>query len=556
MNFNSKLQALLEALSPQQRDDLMQEAVQLAVQQQQANNATDYTTEGGIVRFVRDVLFVEPTAYQERILRALVRYKRVCVRAPHGAGKTTLAAWVVLWGMLAFDTDVKIPTTASVWRQLEEYLWPEIRKWAHKANIESVMRVLTLSIDMGDKRAFAVASDTPSAIEGAHASTLIYIFDEAKAISSQIFEAAEGAFSGAGESTGNRAYALAISTPGETSGTFYDIQTRRAGYEDWHAEHITLEECIAAGRIDREFAEQRKKQYGENSPVYLNRYLGEFATNNSNAVVPLSWVEAANERYEDCRGRGDGLTAYGLDVARFGEDATTTAKVVGRVLESLTYNSQQSTMETVGRTVATVGNKSTPIGVDVIGIGAGVYDRLKELGFKALAVNAGESAKDSMGNPITDEAGVLEFFNKRSQLWWMLREALNPESDNPLALPPDDRLTGDLTAPLYSFTSNGRIKVESKDDIRARIGRSTDAADALALALEAVRAVKGARLALPFILGSDHPVIGNIERGTKSVQQADGSWIEIPLDARLPVTDEDTIASRRIAAGLPPGGMF
>lgn len=477
---NERLLAALAELPIADREAFIAEALErMGI----GTENTDYTTPDGIVAFVRDVLHAHPTPYQERVLRALVTYKRVCVRSPHGAGKTALASWVVLWGMYAFNTDVKIPTTASAWRQLELYLWPEIRMWAKKANLDTRMRILNLSLSLPDREAFAVASDNPALIEGAHASALIYVFDEAKSIPAGTWEAAEGAFSGAGLSTGNVAYALAISTPGDTSGVFYDIQSRRRGFEDWHAEHVTLQECIEAGRISQEWADQRKKQWGENSAPYLNRVLGQFATNSPNAVIPLAWVEAANDRWEACKGQGAGAVSYGLDPARFGDDATCTAKLVGRVLESLEYTSQQSTMETVGRTVVAVQDKTIPIAVDVIGIGSGVFDRLKELKFNAISVNAGSSAVDRYGSKMRDASETLEFYNLRSALWWRIREALDPESENPLALPPDDRLTGDLTGVMYNYTSNGKIKVESKDDIRARIGRSTDAADGLALAL-------------------------------------------------------------------------
>lgn len=548
MTFNSKLEAFLSKLTPDARNAFMVEAVRQYQQQQEAANATDYTSEDGIVRFVRDVLLAEPTDYQERILRALVKHKKICVRAPHGAGKTALSSWVTIWGMMAFSTDVKVVTTASAWRQLERYTWPEIRKWAAKANLASTMRILNLSLEMPGKQAFAVASDNPALIEGAHASTLIYVFDESKSIQNGVFEAAEGAFSGAGADTGNRAYALAISTPGDTAGVFYDIQTRRKGYEEWHAEHITLEECIAAGRISREWAESKKNQWGENSAPYRNRVLGEFADTSESSLIPLSWVEAAHKRFDACNGRGMGSVSYGLDPARFGEDATCTAKLVGRCLESITYANQQNTMQTVGNMVITAPDKQTPIGVDVVGLGAGVYDRLKELGYsRAKAVNAGASAKDAYGNPIKDDTRTLEFHNKRSQLWWALRDALNPEGESPLALPPDDRLTGDLTAPTFWFTSTGKIQVESKDDIRERIGRSPDAADALALALEAARDAKGAILPMPYSLGSG-AVLVDTAKGTKRILQDDG-WLELPIDQPAPV-DPDTAQARRLRAGI------
>lgn len=477
------LKRFLATLTPAQRDQFLQDAIREAQRQAQSDGKAQYRTPDGIIRFVREIIGADPAPYQEHILRALVEYKRVAVRSPHGAGKTTLAAWVVLWGMYCFPDDVKIPTTASAWRQLEKFLWPEIKKWARKVKWDGEYpRILDLSLKMTDKEAFAVASDTPELIEGAHARTLIFVYDEAKAIMDGTWDAAEGAFSGAGADTEAEAYALAISTPGEPSGRFYDIHTRRPGLQDWYPIHVTLEEAIEAGRISREWAEQRRAQWGENSAVYQNRVLGNFDTSGEDNVIPLAWVEAASDRWETCGGHGEGVISYGVDPARYGTDKTAIARLVGRVLERIEYSAQEDTMQTAGRVAARV-DRDTPVAVDVIGIGAGVFDRLKEQGYNVNAVNAGEAARLPDGKPMTDASGELNFLNVRSALWWLMREALDPTNPDALALPPDDTLTGDLTAPKYGYTSRGQIQVESKDDIRKRIGRSTDAADALALAL-------------------------------------------------------------------------
>lgn len=457
-----------------------------------AASAAEYATPDGIVRFVREVLHADPTDYQEDILRNFVLRKRAAVRGPHGLGKTAISSWVILWGVSgALGDDVKVVTTASAWRQLTHFTWPEVHKWALRADFDKIglklrrnRELLEQSIKLPGRDAFPVASDNPALIEGAHAHKIIYVFDEAKAIPAGTFDAAEGAFSNAGADTDADAYALAISTPGDTGGRFYDIHKRRPGYEDWWVRHVTLEEAIRAGRISREWADNRRKQWGESSPVYMNRVLGEFAEAGTDVLIPLSWVEAANERWHACDGEGSGDVSYGVDVARFGDDSTTIARRVGSVLEKLDYLAQLDTMETTGEIIFRVGaaNTQTPILVDVIGVGAGVVDRLREQGFAVTGVNVSESARDAYNNDFTDPSGELTFINLRSYLWWMLRDCLDPDNPDAIALPPDDRLTGDLTAPKWKPTSNGRIQVESKDDIRKRIGRSTDAADAVALA--------------------------------------------------------------------------
>lgn len=429
--------------------------------------------------FARDILGIALADYQQEVMAAFVEYRRVAVRAPHGAGKTTLSANLVLWAVAVFD-DVKVITTASAWRQLVHFTWPEIRKWAHKAQwdrlgltVRDGKELLTQSLTIGNRQAFAAASDNPATLEGAHASIVFVVFDEAKEIPAPTWDALEGAFSS------GDAYALAISTPGETSGRFYEIHSHKPGYDDWWTRHIRLEECMAAGRISPEWVEARKKQWGERSAVYQNRVEGEFADSGEDSVIPLRWVELANERFRASGGKGQGLELWGVDPAYKGEDDTALAKLVGSVVERVDGYPKQDLMQTVGRVAAHV-DKQTPVAIDVIGVGAGVYSRLAEQGYNVISVNV------SNKTDLKDASGKVGFFNLRAYVWWALREALDPALGTDLALPPDDELTGDLTAPMWRYMSSGAIQIESKDDIRERIGRSPDKGDAVCLAYYAL----------------------------------------------------------------------
>lgn len=434
-----------------------------------------------------------PTFYQDEIIDSLFQHKRVTVRGPHGLGKTTLASWCILVFALTRDgeSDWKIPTTASNWRQLTKFLWPEIHKWSRKIKWDRVGRdpfnnrleLQTLNLRLQTGEAFAVASDTPGYIEGAHADSLLYIFDEAKLIPAVTFDAAEGAFSGAGTDTSNEAYALAISTPGETSGRFYDIHTHKAGFEDWKTRHVTLQEAIKAGRISSEWAAARARQWGEKSAIYQNRVEGEFADSDETNLIPLSWVEAAHSRWIEYDGQSyeGAVTSYGVDPARFGDDKTAIVKLVGDVVEYIEYHSREDTMQTSGRIAAALGDDTeTAIGIDSNGLGAGVFDRLAELGYNVTSFNVLEATD------LTDSTGTNKFNNLRSAILWAVRELLDPDNPDALALPDDDLLTADLVALTWGFTSRGAIVVESKDAIKKRLGgRSPDGADALALAVYA-----------------------------------------------------------------------
>lgn len=454
--------------------------------------AAEWETAQGVARYYDDPLGFAAdcidwrgeglTAYQQEIIGELPNRKREAVRGPHGLGKTTIAAITLLWFALTSDAagvDWKAVTTAGSWRQLTNYLWPEIHKWAGRIRWEKVRatpfkrtELLTLNLHLSHGQATAAACSNPALIEGAHADRLLFIYDEGKAIPAGTFDACEGAFSGTGEALG-----LTLSTPGDPSGRFYDIHARRPGYEDWYARHVTLDEAIASGRISREWSAQRAKQWGEDSAVYANRVRGDFHSADEDTVIPLRWLEAANERWLEWSEAGKpdlpGPHRDGVDVARSGEDRTVIAIRRGPVLTELRRSSKEDTMQTVGRVKGHLDSDPEAVAmVDVIGIGAGVLDRLREQGCRAEAFNASAGTKNK------DATGELGFANVRSAALWLMRELLDPSGDPDVALPVDDELLGDLTAAKWKILSGGKIQVESKDDIRKRIGRSTDAGDA------------------------------------------------------------------------------
>lgn len=364
-----------------------------------------------------------PTDYQLRNAELLVEKHRLAIRGPHGLGKTGSASWLILWFALTRDAageDWKIPTTASAWRQLTKYLWPEVRKWSRQLDWEKLgrkpftsleLQQLGLKLTYGE--AFAVACSDPATIEGVHADQVLYVYDEAKTIPDATFDATEGAFSGAGANDHQQAYALASSTPGPPVGRFYDIHKRKPGLEDWTAVHVTLEDTIRAGRVSREWAEQRAKQWGSESAVYKNRVAGEFASSEEDGVIPLAWIELANERWHNLPEltEKDDLDAVGVDVARSGPDQTILALRYGHAIRDIRRYSKQGTMDTAGRVHGILQAAHHPARqvtavVDVIGIGAGVVDRLRETSLERIVgFNASEKSDRK------DRSGELGFVN-------------------------------------------------------------------------------------------------------------------------------------------------
>jgi hypothetical protein len=425
------------------------------------------------------------TEYQEEVLDSIPRRKRVAVRGPHGLGKTGIAAIAVHWFALTRDAagvDWKIPATAGSWHQLTQYLFPEIHKWAGKLRWDMVRdgrpysrahELQNLNLRLAHGSAFAGASANAALIEGAHADSLLFLFDEGKAIPATTFDACEGALGGSGE-----AFAVALSTPGPPQGRFYDICKHLPGYEDWHPVHVTLERAVAAGRVSLEWAEQRARQWGEQSAIYQNRVLGEFYASDEDSVIPLAWAEAAAARWRewDAAGRPDTgrPRTLGVDVAREGTDRTVLAVRNGPVVTELRRSVREDTMQTTGRVMAVLGTDDSRVPVvDAVGVGGGVVDRLREQGVRVLAFNAGRGSKAK------DSTREFGFVGRRSEAWWTLRQALDPSGNPDIALPDDEMLLGDLSAPQWTVTSNGKIAVERKDDIRKRLGRSTDDGDAV-----------------------------------------------------------------------------
>ncbi|MCB0145386.1 MAG: DEAD/DEAH box helicase family protein [Caldilineaceae bacterium] len=430
--------------------------------------------------------------YQARVLASLVNNKRVAVRGPHGLGKSAVAALAVLWFALTRDgsDNWRIGVTAGSHSQLRTYTWPEIHLWESRLNWPLIGREPwkenkesqkeNLVLDTG--RAFAFASDKPELLEGAHADEMLIVFDESKAISDATFDSLEGAFSGAGSDTGRAAYALSTSTPGQPIGRFYDIHARKPGFEDWTAQHIKLVDIIRAGRISLEWVDQRKRQWGESSVLYQNRVLGEFATDSSTGIFSLSAIEAAIDRWLDWveRGKPGVVTKIGVDVGRGGDKSTFALLYDDLYVDTLfeMSNSELSEVWNYCEILLEKHNQSTMI-IDGIGIGAGVVDTLNERGYRRRVKSFISSGRCHR----KDQTKSFGFLNMRAALWWVGREWLHSE-DSEIALPAkDDTLTGDLIAPNYETAQGAKVKVESKADVKKRLSRSTDRADAVLMAL-------------------------------------------------------------------------
>jgi hypothetical protein len=194
-------------------------------------------------------------------------------------------------------------------------------------------------------------------------------------------------------------------------------------------------------------------------------------------VIPTKWVEEAMKRWVKPSPLAP-MDSLGVDVARGGQDNTVIARRHGMWFdEPLKYPGKETPdgPSTAGLVIAAMRDKA-PIHIDVIGVGSSPYDFLENAGQHVLGINVSEKSHGR------DLSGHLEFFNLRSELWWKFREALDPAQNTGIALPPDTRLKADLCAPKWGL-QGAKIRVEGREDILARIGRSPDFGSAYIMAL-------------------------------------------------------------------------
>ncbi len=197
-------------------------------------------------------------------------------------------------------------------------------------------------------------------------------------------------------------------------------------------------------------------------------------------VIPTRWIEIAQARWTDrgAKGAKGVMDSMGVDVARGGQDSTTIARRhVGMWFDQpLAYPGSETPSGPTGAGMVLAAHRNRcPIHLDVIGVGASVYDFLLQAKAPVIGVNVAEAATG------LDKSGRLTFFNRRSEVWWRMRESLDPEADNGIALPPGRELFVELATPKWELRG-AKVYVQSREDIIKAIGRSPDLATAYVLA--------------------------------------------------------------------------
>lgn len=420
--------------------------------------------------FVRECLGVEPVAWQEKALRALADNDRIAIRSGHGVGKSAYLSWVILWFLLT-RYPAKVACTAPSGHQLEDVLWSEIARW-HRKMPEGVKRLLdvgkdSVTLTAAPKESFAVArtarKDSPEAFQGFHSDNMLFIADEASGIDDIIFEVGEGAMSTPG--------AMTVMTGNPTRNTGYFYRAFHQMRHRWWCLRVSSEE-VAGDHVSAQMAADYEAAYGRDSNVFRVRVMGEFPTADEDAIVPLHLIEAAVARDV----KPTGMVVWGVDVARFGDDRSTLCKRRGNtILEPVKAWRQLDNMQVAGRVVqewTDTDERPDWILVDSIGYGAGVVDRLKEMGLPVRGVNVAEVPS------VADQ-----YMRLRDELWFRMREWFEQRD---CSMPRDDALIAEIASmKFHPPTSNGKTKVWSKQELKKAGMPSPDLAEAFLMTFAA-----------------------------------------------------------------------
>ena len=417
------------------------------------------------VLFVKGILGATPEAWQEKALYAVRDNDRVAIRSGHGIGKTAFLSWLILWWVLTRSPS-RIACTANTASQLSDILWAEVAKWHRRMpeGLKELIEVTSAKVELTGQDSFAVARtarrETPEALQGFHSPNMLFLVDEASGVDDIIFEVGEGAMSTEGAKT------VMTGNPTRTSGYFYEAFNKMK--DSFFTMKVASQD---SSQVGSKFIEDMKTKYGEDSNIFRVRVLGEWPEADDDVVIPLHLLQAAAER--DQVPAETTPVVWGLDVARFGTDKSALCKRKGNVVtEPIKSWRNKDLMEMCGIILneyetTTWSDRPVEILVDSIGLGAGVVDRLTELDLPVRGINVAESA--SMG----ERYGRL-----RDELWFLGKEWFEARD---CTIPNQEELIDDLSKPRFSFLSNGKLKVEGKDEMKRRGLNSPDLADAFCL---------------------------------------------------------------------------
>lgn len=430
-------------------------------------------------KFVWDNFHVQPDKWQEDALNAFADpdKARISLQACAGPGKTTVLAWCGWNFLTCYGTPFDHPKGAAVATtaaNLKDNLWPEFSAWQGRSETLKHQFVWTkerissrdypetwfLSARSWSKK--ANAEEQGRTLSGLHSRYVLVLVDESGDIPISVLNAAEQALS-TGPVFGK---IIQAGNPSSLEGMLYAAANRFR--HKWHVIRITADpdDPNRSPRVSREWAEQALKDNGGRADpnhwakVYI---LGMFPPSSLNALLGIEDVEAAMSRHLHADAYDFAQKRLGIDIARFGDDRSVIFPRQGLAAFKPVIMRNYKTQDLVARIMkakATFGSELELID-DTGGWAAGVIDGLDLAGVSVIPVNFSGKATDP------------RYFNIRSQMHFEAAEWVK----NGGALPDIPELIAEAVAPLYWF-EGGKFRVEEKEHIKARIGRSPDLWDA------------------------------------------------------------------------------
>jgi hypothetical protein len=418
-------------------------------------------------------LRLELWSKQREIAQSVKDNRRTAVRSCHDAGKSFIASVIAAWWI---DThppgEAFVVSTAPTYKQVHAILWEEIRKRHKQGALPGrVLQSDEWKLDDGTIVGYGrkPADQDEHGFQGIHRRYVLVILDEACGVPDQLWTAVEAI------TTNADCRILAIGNPDDPSTEFGSVCKPGSGWSvigisAFDTPNFTDElvsEKLRPLLLDPEWVEDKKRRWGESSPRYLSKVLGEFPEVGDDTLISPALIEAAQQRNlnEDVND-----PHLAVDVARYGSDETVVMQRLGPVARALGTYSKQATTETTGKVIAhthDIGNLHD-IRVDGVGVGGGVVDQLAEQGYPVIDMQAGASADDP-----------VRYANARAEWFWGLRERFQ---DGDIDIDPDDdELAAQLGSLRYKHTSRGQMLIESKDDMKKRGLPSPDRADTLML---------------------------------------------------------------------------
>ncbi len=422
------------------------------------------------VAFAAEALGVDLWDTQQAIARALRDFPRVAVRSCHAAGKTFLAGVAVLWFLYTRPGAVVL-TTASTFRQVRYVLWRTVQRLHAAARLRLAGDLHQTELRLGDQwYGLGLTTDDPERFQGFHAPHVLVVVDEPGAVPPAVFAAIEGVLAS------GHTRLFMIGNPTRPQGPFFDaFHTEQHAYRTFQISAFATPNLQPGATprpylVSPQWVAERRRLWGQNSDLYRARVLAEFPHAGADQWFPRSLLDRALQP-DAPPDAGTGRHALGVDVARFGPDATAFSHIREGVLVDQRQQRGLSTMETAGRVQAVLHDApSLAVAIDDTGVGGGVTDRLREQGQEPQAEHFGAAARDAR-----------HYANRGSELYARLRSALEEER---LRITPSlatrEELLSQLTAITFDYTSDGRRRVRKRG--AGATGDSPDLADSLALA--------------------------------------------------------------------------